>query len=632
MKRYILIIITLVFVMHTSFAQQKTKPDIKKIEEQIKAKSQQTTTPTKKKDVDSNLLKKMREQSELLKSEKEKYGVKLSDADKKFNMYKTMFLNRFWQFNTDWATMSGYHLYDSILIVPTEMQRETEYKFLSEELTKIKKAKYDSLSDLNKIDYKIIENELNKQIWYLLEYRSYEWNPATYNVGGAFSYILSEDYSPLNKRLQQFNARLDKVPAYYEAAKQNIKNPTKEYLDLAIEQNEAIISTFEKDYIDSLKSIGISGSMLDAYKKKSTAAVTAIRSYIQFLKDFKNDNPRSFRLGSTLYAKKFDYEIQSQYTIDEILAAAQKRKEYLLTQMESLSQDLWYKYYGKKSTPPSNRLELIKKVIDIISEQHVKPADFKSEIEKQLPTLAAFVKSKNLVFLDPTKPLKVRNEPGYMAGVAGASMSSPGPYEKKGTAYYNVGTLDGWQPEKAESYLREYNNYVLQILNIHEAIPGHYVQLMYSNKSPSLIKSVFGNDAMIEGWAVYSELMMLENGYGNNAQEMWLMYYKWNLRSVCNTILDISVHTKNMSKDDAMNLLVNQAFQQQAEAEGKWHRVQVSNVQLDSYFTGFYEITNLREEYKKKLGSTYTVKKFNEQLLSYGSAPVKYIKEMMLKK
>ena len=218
-----------------------------------------------------------------------------------------------------------------------------------------------------------------------------------------------------------------------------------------------------------------------------------------------------------------------------------------------------------------------------------------------------------------------------MAGVAGASMSSPGPYEKKGTAYYNVGSLAGWSDEKAESYLREYNKYVLQVLNIHEAIPGHYVQLVYSNKAPSIIKSILGNGAMIEGWAVYSELMMLENGYGNNEPEMWLLYYKWNLRSVCNTILDISVHTKNMSKEDALDLLTNQAFQQKTEAEGKWHRVQVTNVQLTSYYTGFKEITDLRSLWKEKQGNNYTLKAFNEKFLSYGSAPVKYIKELMLK-
>jgi uncharacterized protein (DUF885 family) len=306
-----------------------------------------------------------------------------------------------------------------------------------------------------------------------------------------------------------------------------------------------------------------------------------------------------------------------------------QRKEYLHTEMEKISQKLWPKYFGNQPMP-ENRLVLIKKVIDTISTQHVNAVDFRPFIEKQLPELAKFVKDKNILYLDPSKPLKVRKEPGYMAGVAGASMSSPGPYEKNGTAYYNVGTLDGWSDAKAESYLREYNKYTLQILNIHEAIPGHYAQLVYSNQAPSIIKSIFQNSTMIEGWAVFSELMMLENGYGNNEPEMWLLYYKWNLRSTCNTLLDISVHTKNMSKEEGMDLLVNQAFQQQTEAEGKWHRVQVTNVQLCCYFTGFREITDLRDEYKNLKGPAYSVRGFNEQFLSYGSSPVKFIRELML--
>ena len=216
-----------------------------------------------------------------------------------------------------------------------------------------------------------------------------------------------------------------------------------------------------------------------------------------------------------------------------------------------------------------------------------------------------------------------------MAGVAGASVSAPGPYDKDGKTYYNVGSLDGWTAERAESYLREYNDYTMQILNIHEAIPGHYAQLVYANKSPDIIKAILGNGSMIEGWAVYSELMMMEAGY-DPSPEMWLMYYKWNLRSVCNTILDISVHTRDMSKEAALDLLVRQAFQQQAEAEGKWKRVSVSHVQLTSYFNGFYEIMRLREAWKTKMGAAYTVKGFNEKFLSYGSVPVKYISEMML--
>ena len=178
--------------------------------------------------------------------------------------------------------------------------------------------------------------------------------------------------------------------------------------------------------------------------------------------------------------------------------------------------------------------------------------------------------------------------------------------------------------------LREYNKYILQILNIHEAIPGHYTQLVYSNQSPSLIKSLFGNNAMIEGWAVYTERMMLENGYGNDEDEMWLMYYKWNLRSTCNTILDYSVHTKNMSKEEAMHLLIDEAFQEKTEAENKWRRVSVTQVQLCCYFTGYTEIYDFREDLKKQMGDKFNLKKFHEKFLSYGSAPVKYIKDLML--
>ena len=278
---------------------------------------------------------------------------------------------------------------------------------------------------------------------------------------------------------------------------------------------------------------------------------------------------------------------------------------------------------------PKDTLELIKEVIDYFSLNHAKADSFQATIEKQLPVLIDFIKKKDLIYIDPSKPLVVRKEPDYMAGVAGASISAPGPYDKNGNTYYNVGSFSGWDKARTESYLREYNHYILQILNIHEAIPGHYTQLVYSNQSPSIIKAILSNGAMVEGWAVYSERMMIENGYGGNEPQMWLMYYKWNLRTTCNTILDYSVHTKNMSKEEALNLLVNEAFQQKAEAEGKWRRVTLTQVQLCSYFTGFSEIYDFREELKNKTGDKFNLKKFHEKFLSYGSAPVKYIKELM---
>ncbi len=549
--------------------------------------------------------------------------------DKQFDTYKGNFILRLWKQYPEWATAIGFHKYDSVLNVPSQKKIQQDNAFTLKEKSKLAVFNVNKLSDLNKIDYYLIDNFLNKCIWENNQLKRWEWNPADYNVGEGFAYILSENYAPLKKRVSDLYIKMKNVPAYYDAAKSNIKNPSVEHLNLAIDQNEAIISIFENDFADSVKALHFYPEKENLYIKRAKTTANSIRSYVQFLKDLKNPNPRSFRLGEQLYAQKFNFDIQSQYSIAEIYQAAMQRKNYLHDEMYKITTQLWANYFDNDI--PSDKLKAIKMMIDTISYMHVKPENFKKEIEDHLPQLASYVKNKDLVYMNPNKPLKVRKEPGYMAGVAGASMSSPGPYEKSGTAYYNVGTLDGWSPDKAESYLREYNYYILQILNIHEAIPGHYVQLMHANKSPSIIKTIFENGAMVEGWAVYSEYMMLESGY-QNSPEMWLMYYKWNLRSVCNTILDISVHTKDMSKDAAMDLLINQAFQQQAEADGKWKRVTLTSVQLDSYFTGFYEILQLRNAYKSKMGNAYSVKTFNDKFLSYGSSPVKYISQMMLGK
>jgi uncharacterized protein (DUF885 family) len=298
--------------------------------------------------------------------------------------------------------------------------------------------------------------------------------------------------------------------------------------------------------------------------------------------------------------------------------------------MEEVSSRLWEKYYEGLKKPKDN-LTLISKVIEAVSKNHVHRDSFIVSIRRQIPELERFVQENKLITLDPKKPLVVRETPEYMRGFAGASISAPGPYDVNADTYYNVTPLDHYSAKEAESYLREYNDYTLQILNIHEAVPGHYTQLVYSNKSPSIIKSIFGNGAMIEGWAVYSELMMLENGYGKENPEMMLMYYKWNLRTVCNTILDFGIHVNGIDEGEAMDLLMVQAFQEKSEAEGKWKRAKLSQVQLCSYFTGFYEIRALREEIKSIKGEEFDLKEFHEEFLSYGSAPVKYIRELMLK-
>jgi uncharacterized protein (DUF885 family) len=554
----------------------------------------------------------------------------IGDNNIKFEQYKDHFITSVWDFFPDFAASQGYHKLDSVLIVPNSNFNKKLVDFANANLDSLKSYSLESLSDNNKTDFYMIKNQLESTVYDINEKKSFEWNPAEYNVCGSFAEILNGNYDSIDNRLKNFNLKMKNIPAFYEAAKKNIKNPTLEHTQLAIDQNLGGLSVFESDLVNALKKSKLSETDKKSIIDKSKLAVASIKDYVQWLKKLDNKTPRSFRLGSDLYAKKFSFDIQSAYTADEMFQKAVSHKQDLHDEMYILANKLWTKYLG--TTPkPDDKLELIKQVIDKVSFQHTTPEKFQAEIEKQIPELTAYVKAKDLIYIDPSKPLVVRKEPAYMAGVAGASISAPGPYDKNANTYYNVGSMNGWTAERAESYLREYNDYILQILNIHEAVPGHYTQLVYSNQSPSIIKSVFGNGAMIEGWAVYAEKMMLESGY-KNSDEMWLMYNKFHLRATINTILDISVHTRNMSKEDAITMMTREGFQQQAEADGKWKRVTLSQVQLCSYYTGFSEIYELREMLKKKEGDKFNLKAFHEKFLSYGSAPVKYIKELMLAK
>ncbi|WP_324759007.1 DUF885 domain-containing protein [Sphingobacterium thalpophilum] len=552
-------------------------------------------------------------------------------ANAEFKAYEDRFIEQLWRENPEWATQVGFHRYDSLLTIPDARSREQRLAFSKRHLDSLSSFDLNDLNLSQQTDYHLMQNYLESTVWAIEKERSHEWNPSSYNVSGTIAFMLAENYAPLDQRLRAIHQRIVQIPAYYRAAQQQIKAPAQELTDLAIQQNLGGLSVFEADLRDSLQKSNLSATEKSNLQTAADSAMNAIRGFVTFLKETPNPAPRSFRLGQELYEQKFKFDIQSGSTAAQIYDAAVARKSYLHTEMYKISKELWPKYFGP-AAQPTDSLVLIRKMIDTLSVNHVKAEDFQAAIEAQIPKLVEFVKKKDLLYIDDSKPLIVRKEPAYMAGVAGASISAPGPYDKGGNTYYNVGSLNGWTKAASESYLREYNHYILQILNIHEAIPGHYTQLVYANQSPSLIKSVLGNGAMIEGWAVYTEQMMLENGYGDRAPEMWLMWYKWHLRTVCNAILDYSVHVKNMSEKEAMHLLVDEAFQQQAEAAGKWKRVSVSSVQLTSYFTGYKEIYDLREAVKKEEGAQFNLKAFNEKFLSFGNSPVKYIREMMLAK
>ena len=559
---------------------------------------------------------------------------KISDQNEEFNKFKENFLNRTWELNPSYAVYVGVYKYDHQLMIPNGELRALRREFYVTELQALKQFDANQLSSSNATDLAIIEGELRSRLWYIDVFRSYEWNPAQYNPAGVFGVILNTEYKPLVERFAAISSRLKSVPEYYQSAIENIKNPTIEHLNLAIKQSGGALSMFEKIIPEKMVGLELEPQLEQQLMAGLTESAKAVKVYIEWLETTKlrlmeNGEARNFRIGAELYEKKFKYDIESNYTAEQLFNIALSAKDTLHIEMIRLTEELWPNYFDDQPMP-EDKLLAVKEMIDHLSKKHIERDQFVDEISRQIPIIQKFMDDNELLDSDPTRPLVVRLTPEYQRGFAGASVNAPGPYDATANTYYNVSPLDDYTDEQAESYLREYNHWILQILNIHEAIPGHYTQLMHANKSPSKIKSIFGNGAMIEGWAVYSERMMLENGYGENEPEMWLMYSKWNLRVVVNTILDYSVQVLGMEQQAALDMLTNEAFQERTEAEAKWRRATISQVQLTSYFTGYSEIYAFREELKQKMGDGFNLRTFHNKFLSYGSAPVPVIRKSML--
>ncbi len=556
--------------------------------------------------------------------------------DKAFNIIKKEFIHELWRLNPEWALQSGCHDYDGVIEIPSLEVMTQKIKYYTAFADSLKKYDWKKLSPANQTDLRMIENYIDYYKWSVETLKSWQWNPAEYNVGEGFDLVLSNRNISLDKKLLAVTERLRYVPAYFITAKGNIKKPTAEHAALAIEQNTGSLIVFTQSIPDSEKVSTLTAEQKQLLNDRLTNAVTAIKDYISFLIGLQQEQVKdsalmkSALIGKTLFDKKFQYETQSRYTTEQIYEKALKHESDLHRQMQHITSQLWKKYFG--SNPMPEGVAAIQQLIDTLSANHCNRDSFFVTVKYQVQQLELFIKQKNLLYLDPTQPLAIRDMPDYMKGSGvDTYIHSPGPYDKAGITFYSMTSLNKYDDTQAAEFLHEYNNYTLQFLNMQQAIPGHYLQAVYSNKANDTLKGILKNITMVNGWAAYSGHMMLEQGYADDTPEMWLMYCKWELKFTLNTILDYSVHCLNMSKQDAMNLLISEGFQSETEAGKNWLHAVLSPVELSSYFTGFSEIYDFRNEYKQKAGDSYNLKKFHEKFLSYGSAPVKYIRELMLK-
>jgi len=553
--------------------------------------------------------------------------------EEQFTAFETRFLDHYWKEYPSQSITIGYGKYYENLVIPDSAAFAGHVDFSKQWLDSLNTLDFLRLSDNNKISYNIIKNQLESDIWYQSKFNQHQWDASIYNLSNECYYLIHQPYAPLDERLKILSKHIENADRYYQSAFKILHQPTRESVGLSIMQNLAGIQIFEKDLTDSIKSSHLTNLEIDTLNNNVKKTILAIRIFTDSLNGLlKNKNYffKNYAIGKDLYKEKFKYDLATNFSPEEIYEKANKEKKTVTTRMVQIAESLWPRYL--KNTPkPKDSIDRIQAIIDVVSLQHAKAENFFDSLRNQVYQLKKFVIEKDLFNFDTSYPIIIRWMPAYERGFAMASAEFTPPYQKEGDTYFNIDDVTKYPKEKQEGVLREFNNYASQLLSIHEAVPGHCLQGIYNKlKSPDVLRSVFQNGAMIEGWAVYTETMMLENGWAGNSAEMQLMHGKLKLRELGNVVIDYEMQCLDKSKESIMDFLIRECFQTRAQAEEKYHRATLSQVQLCSYYTGASAIFALRNEYKTKMGKTYSLKQFHESFLGYGSSPVKYISERML--
>jgi len=501
-----------------------------------------------------------------------------------------------------------------------------------------------SLSKEQAADWQLVFDQINFSLLELEKIQSYRHDPTTYVelIGNAIFLPMTQSYAPVDVRMGHVLSRIDQIPRAMQQAKQMLTNGDPIKTSTAIDENAGNIDLIE----NTVKAAIPAGSPLETrYKAVAPKAIAALQDFSKWLHD--EYGPRksivTWRLGKILYPQKFSLLMETPVTPEQILTSAEQEMGEVRADMLRLAEPMHKQMYPTHS--PHADLKgaerenlIIGEVLERISDEHVKPADLQSHVEGDLAGIIDFIRKKKIVDLGPRNNLKVIPTPPFMRGTYSvAGFHQPPPLEPAAEAQYWVTPIDAsTPPEKAESKLREYNNYTLQWLTIHEALPGHYVQFEHANdvqpESRRLLRAVLGNGAYIEGWAEYIAQIMMDEGFLNNDPKFRLVMRKIRLRLLANTILDVRLHTMEMTDQQAMELMTKQAFQTKAEAEGKLLRAKLSSVQLVTYYVGLRGWLELRKDYQKQAGASFTNAEFHDRALNEGPLPLTLLRGILLSK
>ena len=555
-------------------------------------------------------------------------GCSQNPANDRFVELASGYLDRMLELNPEWATNLGDHRFDHFVSDLTMAGVAERESFNREYLDQLDGINPRHLNTVNRIDYAILVEHCEQVLFKIMEIREHQWNPTLYNPGDGIYNLLAREFAPLKERLAAVKSRLEQLPTYLAAAKANLNNPPEIMTTTAMTQNQGVINLIMdglQPYLDETPDM-----KLELAGARS-AAIAALVEYGQWLEEDLLPRSRGdSRLGKRLWRLKLAFELSSDLEPEEIQRRAEADLETTREQMYEIALPLYHKWVEKKSRQmdPSQDT-VIRLVLDRLAEDRPTNETIVAQAGQDLQDLRKFVSRNKLVSL-PDDPIELIVMPEHQRGFYIAYCDSPGPLEKNGKTLYAISpTPADWTPERAETFYREYNDYMLQNLTVHEAMPGHYLQLAHANKfeAPTHLRAILSSGTFVEGWATYAEQLMVEAGFGG--PELQLQQLKMRLRLIINAIIDQKIHTQGMTHDEAVELMMVEGFQEEAEAEGKWNRANLTSCQLSTYYVGNLEINAIRRDYEAQKGGRFKLKDFHDELLNYGSPPPRYVRELL---
>jgi uncharacterized protein (DUF885 family) len=560
-----------------------------------------------------------------------------SRADRAFEALGRRWLDRSMRLSPVSATGTGDHRFDREIDDVSAAGRAAGLRFAHQTLHQLEAIDKTQLSRANQVDYAILGNSLRASIWQTETWQTWAWNPLGYQglAGGALYSLMAREFAPLPQRLESAIYRLEKMPRLLEqtraalvpsrvpvphAATYAAQNPgLKSIVTGMIEPHKGELSVSKQRRLE--RAIAAFNAAVDEHQAWITGTLVPAAQ-------------ADFRAGADVFDTQLGYTLLSNLSRADIRRRADAAVTGVRQEMYQVSKQALAGRQGAPATPDNPTAEqqqaVIRAALDIAAAERPARNHLVEDATAATEEARRFVIEHDLITL-PEGPVRVILMPEFQRGVAVAYCDSPGPLERHLETFYAISPIpDDWSEEQSTSFLREYNSRAILDIGVHEAMPGHYVQIFHSNRYPSTLRAVLGSGSFIEGWAVYAEEMMCEEGFRASDPLYRLSQLKVQLRTITNSIIDQAIHVDGMTQAEMMTFLTQTAFQEEREAAGKWRRAQLSVTQLSTYFVGFQEHLETRVAARQKQGAAFNLKAYHDGVLAFGSPPGRFARQLLL--